>query len=92
MTKRQRQSRIREVQKELLARMQERFPQVELLETEQWPTGMVVFDVYAPYDDCIDVLESVADRMVELGEKESLHIAIVPVRERPVTKSAHRAA
>jgi hypothetical protein len=72
--------------------MQQSFPQVELLETEQWPTGMVVFDVYAPYDDCIDVLESVADRVVELGEKEDLHIAIVPVKERPVASSARRVA
>ena len=92
MTKRQRQARIREVERELLTRMKEQFPEVELLGTEQWSTGMVVLDVYAPYEDCIDVLDSVSDRVVELGETENLHIAIVPSKRKPAKKSARRAA
>jgi hypothetical protein len=92
VTKRQRQARIREIQKELLAQMRTRFPKVELLQTEHTPGGMVVMDVYAPYEDRFEVLDSVMDRVVELLRVEHLHFAIVPLKKKPANKSCRRAA
>jgi hypothetical protein len=88
VTKRQKQTRIRQVEKELLALLKERFPLVELLGSQEWADGRVVFDVYAPYEDELEVMQTVVRRLVELSINEGLHVSVFPLKEKP----AHRAA
>ena len=88
MTKRQMQSRIREVRKEFLTAMRERFPLVEIINTEIRPTGTVVLRIYAPYEDTVAVLETVSARVFELGADEKLDVMVLPFREKPSRRAA----
>jgi hypothetical protein len=88
VTKRQKKNRILEIQEELLTRMRKRFPRVELLSTEEWPTGTVVIRIYAPYSDKMALMESVVDRTVELLVNEGLNISILPLSEKPCRRAA----
>jgi uncharacterized protein (UPF0332 family) len=82
VTKRQRQARVREVQGELLAMMQARFPRIEFLRTEELPTGTVILHVYSPYpDELMEVLETTSERIVDLGD-EGLDVMVLPRSER----------
>ena len=81
MTKRLRQMRIREVRDEFLARLKNHFPLVELVDTEDRPAGTVVFRVYAPYDDKMDILDVNADRIAELADQD-FHVMVLPVSYR----------
>ena len=86
MTKRQKRTRIRSLQKELITRMQEQYPLVELASVDELPGGTVVFDVYVPYEDTIAVLETVIDRVVELTCDEGFPVSIIPVGRKPTAK------
>jgi len=84
MTKhqRQRQARIREIQAELLARMQAKFPLIEFLEIEERSTGTVVLHVYSPYpDDLMEVLETTSERLADLVD-EGLCVMVLPHSEK----------
>lgn len=88
MTKRQRKTRIREIAADLVARLKQRFPAVELLSVDEWPTGMVVLHVYAPHEDGGDLIESVLDRVTEILINDGLSVTILPERTRPKERAA----
>lgn len=88
MTKRQREIRIREISADLVARLKQRFPAVELLSVDEWPTGMVVLHVYAPHEDGGDLIEAVLDRVTEILVNDGLSITILPERKKPEERAA----
>ena len=88
MTNRARKARIQEVREEFLARLKQRFPLVELVNTEERPTGTVVFLVYAPYEDKMDILEVNSERIAELAAMENFHVMVLPVNDRPKDRAA----
>jgi hypothetical protein len=87
MTKQQRRARIREVQKELLAKMQKKFPRIELVEVEERPDGGFSLHLYAPYADKFAILRTVSSRVVELLD-EGLFVLVIPHSEKPVRQAA----
>ena len=88
MTKRQRQARIRQVRDEFLGRLRQRFPLVELVSTEEQPSGTTIFRIYAPYEDLLGLIDTNADRIAELAGEEDLHVMILPVSEKPSERAA----
>lgn len=88
MTKRQRQSRLRQVQEELLGFLKGRFPRAEFIGTAEWPNGRFIIEVYTPHDDEFDIIRSVASRLVDLSLNEGLHISVFPTREKPDRRAA----
>ena len=89
MTKRQIQARIRAVRKEFLDRLKQRFPVVELVGTEERPTGTVVFRVLIPdEDDLLAIADVNAERISELAADEDLHFMVMPISEKPGNRAA----
>ena len=89
MTRRQRKSRIREITQELVQKMQEQFPLVELIEVEDRPTGTVAIHIYTPYEDTFAVLDATGTRVVDLSATEEIHVMIVPHHQK---KAIHQTA
>lgn len=58
------------------------------VERQEWPNGRVVLEVFAPYEDELDIIQAVVSRLVELSINEGLHVSVFPVKQ----KAAHRAA
>ena len=86
MTKRQKKTRVRKISTELVARMRERFPAVELVAIEDWPNVGAVLRIYAPYEDKVEVMESVVDRIVDAIVDEGITISILPVSQKPAVR------
>lgn len=82
MTQRQSQVRTRQVCEEMLARLKERFPLVELIDTEERSSGTTVLRVYAPYEDKLPLIDVNADQIAELAGTEDIHVMILPVSHR----------
>lgn len=82
MTKKQQRIRLREVQRELLAKLQKRFPRIELTEVEERPGGGFSLHLYAPYEDKFAILKTVSGRLVDLLD-EGLFVVVLPHSERP---------
>ena len=87
MTKSEKRIRVREVEVELLEKMRQTFPQIQLAETEELPSGTFILHLYAPYEDKMGILESVSSRLVELID-EGLDVMVLPHSQNPVKHAA----
>ena len=66
----------------MLARLKERFPLVEFIDTEERPSGTTVLRVYAPYEDKLPLIDVNAAHIAELAGTEDIHVMILPVSYR----------
>jgi len=87
MTKQQQRIRIREVQSDLLAKLQKKFPRIELVEVEERADGGYSLHLYAPYADKFAILRTVSSRLVDLLD-EGLFVVVLPHSNRPLNKAA----
>lgn len=87
MTKRQRRSRMKKLQWELLAKIQKKFPLVELMELEEQETGAFALHLYAPYEDKKGILDQVGEDMADLAD-EGIVLFVFPLSNRVTNRAA----
>lgn len=88
MTKRAKKARINEIRDEFLARLKERYPQAELVEVEDRPTGTTVFRVHVPGAELLDVINVNVERIAEIAGTEDLDVMVLPVSYRGSNQAA----
>lgn len=87
MTRRQRLSRMKKLQGELLAKIQKKFPLVEFMQLQELDNCGFALHLYAPYEDKMGIIHEVGEDMADLVD-EGIFLRVFPLSRRITDRTA----